>query len=438
MIVIVITSFFCCLVLWRIVDIDIDHRNKKKTMAIKIINTCCANLATYRYNHVPWKGCLDFCTIMDALYGLLDTTDSHPIRNPLLAAVEKLLSVKLDEKITHGLWHWLLDLYFLESSFMCQEYIHPWILQLHQNESLKDKLFADLWKKLDTSSSNEVWLMYANLLLRAHSTILLKSKKKSIIAHYKENATINFKSWMLTLRDPVRWYRSALMNRVQWEAQLEPFRALNYRLAWRDTSLQAKLNEIYKAGIVAYGAMGAFESHLIMWKTHAELSSECVVKYSEDDMVPDTLYGTVLNTLLDILCCKQNDANQNKSDTDCVFDLIWIGYHLPLAERSEAMLKPTSRMLINGPPYCPIGGMFGYIIPSRNSARKLLDLFAKTPKPMHVGVDTWIMQLNSEKFRQAHLNKPILFSQYFDENQPQTQRSDCGPTWNHYPVDDRI
>jgi hypothetical protein len=375
-------------------------------------------LSTYRHNHVPWKGCVAFCRgvkrILSSSTSTLstmskDNKDDKDRRNELLECLEKFRD--LDENLPFVMvaWEWLLDLYsLLLGSDMDSKYLHPMILEIRQMDTAR--LFP---KKCNNN------FMAMNRYLRL-SMVLSHSENET------NNNEKNFQSWMLTITDPVRWYRSAMMKRISWEKELSAFPAFNYRLAWSNPDLKLELDRKYTPQ-VSYGARGASESHTQMWKTHASYKIETLVKYSEDDMTPSPIYHQTLRSLREIL-----------SITSSELDLVWIGYHMPADARLQAMSNVSTRFLKEGPPPFGIGGMFGYIIPTRASAKKLCNLWVMAQKsPISVGIDTWIMMLSQQQLKQAHLNLPVLFSQYWTPNQSHTQRSDCGPSWNFYPVEER-
>lgn len=371
-------------------------------------------LLTYRRNHVPWKGCVAFCrgiecVIQKPVEGFLSCVETFVrIYNDDVKEITTTTSKKNIQEFMDMAWEWLLDLYAVQNSDMNRTYIHPIILSVIQKTTLR--LFTDGIKTLSA----------INRSLRT----AMHQKRDNKDDDAKDS---KFQSWMLTITDPIRWYRSSLMKRISWEKELVAFPALNYRLAWNDYHLKTSLDQKYSSKL-SYGARGAFESHVQMWQRHATEKNEMVVKYSEDDMVPSPIYQHTLKQLVHLL----QEASHNLD-----LDFIWLGYHMPLEERMQAMLNLSNRYLKEGPPPFQIGGMFGYIIPKRDSAQKLYNLF-KTTKILDVGVDTWIMNLSSAHFKQAHFNLPILFSQYWMPHHSQTQRSDCGPSWNFYPLEEHI
>jgi len=420
------------------------------TTKMSILETLRRQLMTYRNNHVPWKGCLAFCYGMHQIND--NITQRHDDDNDLAASVEQLIAIPSVENLLptqqklfiQVAWEWLLDLFSVMDSDMDLKYLHPCLQKLQKQ---KQQVFAKTFADLSSSTSSLSPIDAMNRHLRAAMILkqqpirpIIKEEIKLHLEFLPENIILDihsflhqekrFQSWMLTLTDPVRWYRSSMMKRIEWEKELTPFPALNYRLGWKDPDLKVKLDTLY-SNKLSYGARGASESHDAMWRCHANQKTQCCIKYSEDDMIPSPIYKSTLETLVAAL----PESKQ--------WDLIWIGYHMPIQERMQAMLNVSSRLMIEGPPPFYIGGMFGYIIPTRESAAKLVAILEKTPKPIDVGVDTWIMQLRERSFkgitfRQAHLNLPILFSQYWVPHQPDTQRSDCGPSWNNYPLAERL
>jgi len=244
----------------------------------------------------------------------------------------------------------------------------------------------------------------------------------------KVTQTKNMESWMLTLWDD-RWYRAQSVFRTpSWES-IKLIKAQNDRASFWNPERKCYLEKRYTSRL-SFGAMGAFESHLEMWTMQTQLEKDLPVKFSEDDIVQSPVYEPTLQTILQLLA-----ADERFRDS---VDLIWIGYHVPPSLRIVQMHSRTTRYFIKGAPPFEIGGMFGYIVPSKKSAQKLIDCFVQTQKPINVGVDTWIMKLNSTKLRQIHLNAPIVFSTYWMPDDIHTHKSDCGPAWNDFPLADRL